>query len=79
MNAITLTPRCISSGKLSLISDPTEKQHALEILVRQVALNPESKLAKIKPEKIEKTTMGRIDITYLSGKKHQPTPKVNPS
>jgi nitroimidazol reductase NimA-like FMN-containing flavoprotein (pyridoxamine 5'-phosphate oxidase superfamily) len=64
------------SGKLSLISDPTEKHHALEILVRQVAINPESKLAKIKPEKIEKTTLGRIDITYLSGKKHQATPKT---
>jgi uncharacterized protein len=59
------------SGKLGLINESTEKRHALEVLVRQVALNPESKLAKIKPEKIEKTTIGRIDITYLSGKKHQ--------
>jgi hypothetical protein len=66
------------SGKLNLIVDPNEKHHALEILVRQVALNPESKLAKIKPEKIEKTTICRIDITYLSGKKHQPTPKGSP-
>jgi nitroimidazol reductase NimA-like FMN-containing flavoprotein (pyridoxamine 5'-phosphate oxidase superfamily) len=62
-------------GKLRLISEPAEKRHALEILVRQVALNPESKLYKIKPEKIEKTTIGRIDIAYLSGKKHQGTPK----
>ena len=66
------------SGKLSLISDSSEKYHALEILVRQVTLNPESKLSKIKPEKIEKTTMGKIDITYLSGKKHQATPKNQP-
>lgn len=59
------------SGTFKLISDITEKQHAMEVLVRQVALNPESKLAKIKPEKLNNTTMGRIDITYMSGKKHQ--------
>jgi len=40
------------------------------VLVRQVSLNPEAKLAKIKPEKLEKTTMGRIDIDYMSGKNH---------
>jgi uncharacterized protein len=58
-------------GKLTIITDLTEKQHAMEVLVRQVSLNPEEKLAKIKPEKLDKTTMGRIDITYMSGKKHQ--------
>ncbi len=58
------------SGNLSLISDLPEKKHGMEILIRQVALNPESKLAKIKPEKLENTTIGRIDIEYMSGKKH---------
>jgi nitroimidazol reductase NimA-like FMN-containing flavoprotein (pyridoxamine 5'-phosphate oxidase superfamily) len=58
-------------GKISLISDSAEKRHALEVLVRQVALNPESKLLKIKPEKVDKTTFVKIEITYLSGKKHQ--------
>jgi nitroimidazol reductase NimA-like FMN-containing flavoprotein (pyridoxamine 5'-phosphate oxidase superfamily) len=61
---------------MSLIEDLIEKQHAMEVLVRQVSLNPEAKLAKIKPEKLEKTTMGRIDIDYMSGKKHQ-SPKTN--
>jgi uncharacterized protein len=59
------------SGKLYLITNVTEKKHAIEILVRQVSLNPDAKLAKIKPEKLATTTMGRIDITYMSGKKHQ--------
>jgi len=27
------------------------------------------KLAKIKPEKLERTTIGRIDIEYMTGKK----------
>ncbi len=58
-------------GKMNLISDLIEKQHAMEVLVRQISLKPEEKLAKIKREKIERITMGRIDITYMSGKKHQ--------
>lgn len=63
-------------GKLTLISDPAEKRHALETLVRQTSNHPEEKLAKVKPEKLEKTTMGRIDIAYMSGKKHQAPPKL---
>jgi hypothetical protein len=59
------------SGTLSLIEDLVEKQHGMEVLVRQTSLTPEEKLSKIKPEKLAKTTMGRIDINYLSGKKHQ--------
>ena len=64
------------SGKMSLISDLKEKQQAIEVLVRQVSTNPEAKLAKINPEKLEKTTMGRIDIDYMSGKKHK-SPKTS--
>jgi nitroimidazol reductase NimA-like FMN-containing flavoprotein (pyridoxamine 5'-phosphate oxidase superfamily) len=57
-------------GKMQLIDDLAEKQHAIEVLVRQFSLNPEAKLAKVKPEKLEKTTIGRIDIKYMSGKRH---------
>ena len=60
-------------GTFCLIADLSEKQHAMEVLVRQVSLNPEAKLAKIKPEKLDKTTMGKIVISYISGKKHQAT------
>ena len=63
-------------GILTLITDLSEKKHAMETLVRQVSVNPEAKLAKIKPEKLDKTTMGRIDITYISGKKHLSPPKT---
>jgi uncharacterized protein len=56
------------SGKLSLITDLKEKKHAMEILIYQVSLDPEVKLAKIKPEKLESTTMGKIEINYMSGK-----------
>src|SRR5665647_2813311 len=59
------------SGKFSLINDLNEKKHAMEVLIRQVSLNPEAKLAQIKPEKLESTTMGRIDINYISGKSNR--------
>ena len=59
-------------GRMHLISDLSEKQHGIEMLVRQLSLNPEMKLAKIKPEKLEKTTIGRIDIEYMTGKKGSP-------
>lgn len=60
-------------GTVSLITDSNEKQHAMEVLVRQLSDNPEEKLAGITPEKLAKTTMGRIDIDYMSGKQHQNT------
>jgi nitroimidazol reductase NimA-like FMN-containing flavoprotein (pyridoxamine 5'-phosphate oxidase superfamily) len=63
------------SGRLFLIDDLSEKQHAIEVLVRQLSTNPEEKLAKIKPEKLDTTTMGRIDIKYMTGKQHL-NPKV---
>ncbi len=63
------------SGKLFLINDLDEKRHAMEVLVRQVSPNPESKLAKIKPEKLASTTMCRIDIDGITGKRHL-NPKV---
>jgi nitroimidazol reductase NimA-like FMN-containing flavoprotein (pyridoxamine 5'-phosphate oxidase superfamily) len=59
------------SGKMHQVGDFDEKKHAIEVLVHQVSLNPEAKLAKIKPEKLSKTTMARIDIDYMTGKKHQ--------
>jgi nitroimidazol reductase NimA-like FMN-containing flavoprotein (pyridoxamine 5'-phosphate oxidase superfamily) len=58
-------------GTVSLIADWREKQHAMEVMVRQLSETPEEKLAKIKPEKLAKTTLGRIDISYMTGKKHQ--------
>ena len=58
------------SGRLHIIETLAEKQHAMAVMVRQLSTTPEAKLAKIKPEKLAATTMGRIDIKYLTGKKH---------
>jgi uncharacterized protein len=58
------------SGTFGLIEDLTEKHQAMEVLVRQVSVNPEEKLARIRPEKLASTTMVKIKIEYMSGKKH---------
>jgi nitroimidazol reductase NimA-like FMN-containing flavoprotein (pyridoxamine 5'-phosphate oxidase superfamily) len=62
-------------GTVTLIDDLNERRHAIEVMVRQLSENPEKKLAQIKMEKLAKTTMGRIDISYMTGKKHQ-NPKL---
>jgi nitroimidazol reductase NimA-like FMN-containing flavoprotein (pyridoxamine 5'-phosphate oxidase superfamily) len=62
-------------GRMVLLSDSVEKQHAMAVLVRQVSLNPEEKLSKIKPEKLDSITMGRINIEGMTGKK-KPKPSV---
>jgi nitroimidazol reductase NimA-like FMN-containing flavoprotein (pyridoxamine 5'-phosphate oxidase superfamily) len=56
---------------MSLINDLKEKQHAMEVLVRQLSATPEEKMAKVNPEKLVRTTMGKINIAYMSGKQHQ--------
>ena len=62
-------------GKMHLVIDLIEKQHAIEVLIRQLSTDPEKKIAQVKPEKLEKTTIGRIDIESMSGKKGAPKPE----
>jgi nitroimidazol reductase NimA-like FMN-containing flavoprotein (pyridoxamine 5'-phosphate oxidase superfamily) len=63
------------SGRLNMIEDLNEKNHGIEVMVRQLSPNPEAKLAKIKPEKLATASMGRIDINSMTGKQHL-NPKV---
>jgi nitroimidazol reductase NimA-like FMN-containing flavoprotein (pyridoxamine 5'-phosphate oxidase superfamily) len=59
------------SGTIILIDDLAEKQHGMDVMIRQLSAKPEEKLAKIKPEKLAKTTIGRIDIHQITGKHHK--------
>jgi hypothetical protein len=59
------------SGKVTLLEDAEEKLEALTCIVRQLSANPEEKIRKLKPEKLQKTGIGRIDITFMTGKKTQ--------
>ncbi len=58
------------SGRIRIVDSPSEKSHAIEVLVRQLSNNPEAKLAKINLEKFARTLMCRIDIENMTGKKH---------
>ena len=56
-------------GKIFLINDLSKKQYAMQIMIRQRSPNPEEYLKKIIAENLTKTTMGKIEIIYITGKK----------
>lgn len=56
-------------GRVTFIKDAEEKRKAIECMIRQLNKNPEPMIAKLKPERLETTAFGRIDIGYMSGKK----------
>jgi hypothetical protein len=56
-------------GRITIISRLEEKRKAAEYMIQQLDKNPEALLQKLKPERLEGTVFGRIDIDYMSGKK----------
>jgi nitroimidazol reductase NimA-like FMN-containing flavoprotein (pyridoxamine 5'-phosphate oxidase superfamily) len=56
-------------GKVSFITDPNEKLHAVEIMIRQLDKNPDALIAKVNQEKLKNTLIGRIDLDSVTGKK----------
>jgi nitroimidazol reductase NimA-like FMN-containing flavoprotein (pyridoxamine 5'-phosphate oxidase superfamily) len=59
------------SGKAKLITNLEEKRHAIECMTRQLDPNPNDLLKKLNIEKLKTTTIGRIDIEQITGKKAQ--------
>jgi hypothetical protein len=57
-------------GKVTLLGNIADKRQAAEHMIRQLNKNAEPRTARLKLEELEKTTFGRIDIEYMSGKKH---------
>jgi nitroimidazol reductase NimA-like FMN-containing flavoprotein (pyridoxamine 5'-phosphate oxidase superfamily) len=57
-------------GKVTFLKDLKEKQQAAECMIRQLNKKAEKTIAETTPEKLQKATFGRIDIDYMSGKKH---------
>lgn len=56
-------------GKVHFLEDASEKESALEVMIRQLDDNPEKVMSeKLTDESIGNVTIGRIDIKYLSGK-----------
>ncbi|MFB0557767.1 MAG: pyridoxamine 5'-phosphate oxidase family protein [Candidatus Bathyarchaeia archaeon] len=59
------------SGKVTLLENRDEKWDALAIMTRQLDSDPKKLIATRKPESLENTVVGRIDIDYMTGKKSQ--------
>lgn len=57
-------------GRVTFIRDIGQKRKAVECMIRHLNSNPEVMMAKTKPERLAETTFGRIDIDFMSGKKH---------
>ena len=58
------------SGRVTFISNVTEKRRALEVMIRALDGNPQEIIDKqLLPQSIQKVIIGRIDIDLLSGKK----------
>ena len=57
------------SGKVSFIEDVNEKRQAVECMINQIDKNPEKLLADLNEDRLKNTTIGRINLQYMSGKK----------
>ena len=58
-------------GKATFPKSLEEKRQALECMIRQLNKDAEKVVQKLKTERIETITIGRIDIDYISGKKSE--------
>jgi nitroimidazol reductase NimA-like FMN-containing flavoprotein (pyridoxamine 5'-phosphate oxidase superfamily) len=56
-------------GKVTFIEKPEEKLLALKCIMKHLDQNPERLIAKIDEKMLKETTVGRIDLDYMSGKK----------
>ena len=57
------------SNKVTVIENLNEKVKAMECMIRQLEKEPKRMITKLKPERMKETTIGRIDMSYMSGKK----------
>ena len=61
---------CQFRGQVSFVEDIQEKRHALEVMIHKLDNNPVKIIEKQLTDKsINRVTIGRIDIEYMSGKK----------
>ena len=57
------------SGKVVFIENPEEKRLAINSMIRKLSSDPEKIIDEISYKRLEKTTIGRIELEYLTGKK----------
>jgi len=57
-------------GRVTFVEDIEDKEHALRVMIESLDDNAEEIIEKqLTPESIQRVTIGRVDIDYLSGKK----------
>ncbi|MFB0503333.1 MAG: pyridoxamine 5'-phosphate oxidase family protein [Candidatus Bathyarchaeia archaeon] len=57
-------------GRVTFVEDIEEKGHALRVMIQSLDDKPEEIIEKqLTPRSIQRVTIGRIDIDYMSGKK----------
>ena len=60
------------SGRVTFVTDATEKRRALAVMIQQLEREPEKVLAaKVSDATLAKTCIGRIDIDFMSGKRSE--------
>lgn len=57
------------SGRVTLLDDFEEKGRAMKCMMNQLVKNPETAIADMELDRLMNTVVGRIDISYMSGKK----------
>ncbi len=58
------------SGTVAFVGNVAEKEHALKVMINSLDDTPEKIIKKqLLPQSVQKITIGRIDIDYMSGKK----------
>jgi nitroimidazol reductase NimA-like FMN-containing flavoprotein (pyridoxamine 5'-phosphate oxidase superfamily) len=57
-------------GRVTFIEDQSEKEHALELMIRKMDSHPARVIKEqMTPGSVRKVLIGRVDIDYMSGKK----------
>jgi hypothetical protein len=59
------------SVRVTLLEDRDEKWHAISLMINQLDGDPETLIANLKPESLDNTVLGRIDIDFMTGKKSE--------
>jgi len=59
------------SGRTTIVESRDEKWEAVSLMTRKLDDNAEEMIANRKPESLDNTVVGRIDIDYMTGKKSE--------
>ena len=60
-------------GKVTFVEDPEEKRYALSLMIDHLESDPETvKRRQVKPESVDKVTIGKVTVEMMTGKQNLP-------